>query len=150
MNRFHVHANVADLQASLTFYTRLFGSEPARIEDDYAKCMLADPPLNFAISTRGGAPGVDHLGIQADSPDERAALKERAAQADATLLDEGATSCCYSKSTKHWVTDPQGIAWEQFHTLESIPVYSEKPAKATDEAACCTPLVRAATSARCC
>lgn len=142
MKRFHVHAHVADLSASIAFYTRLFGVGPTRREADYAKWMLEDPRLNFAISTRGSTPGVDHLGIQVDDEAELAALKARAEAADrGALLDEGATSCCYAKSEKHWVTDPQGIAWEHFHTLGDIPVFREGAPAAEAEAACCTPAV---------
>jgi len=137
MKRFHVHAHVDNLQASIAFYSKMFGAEPARVESDYAKWMLDDPRVNFAISTRGGKPGVDHLGIQTDNADELAELKARAQQADLALLDEGETTCCYARSEKHWVTDPQGIAWEHFHTLDSIPVFSEKAAAATDASACC-------------
>ncbi len=138
MKRFHVHAHVEDLQASIAFYSKMFAAEPARLEADYAKWMLEDPRVNFAISTRGSRPGVDHLGLQTDSEDELAELKARAAAADMTLLDEGSVSCCYARSKKHWVTDPQGIAWEHFHTLADIPVFSEK-AKPTEsaESACC-------------
>ncbi|MFM2069608.1 MAG: hypothetical protein RLZZ584_4517, partial [Pseudomonadota bacterium] len=109
MKRFHVHAHVTDLATSITFYTRLFGAEPSRLESDYAKWMLDDPRINFAISTRGGTPGVDHLGFQVDEPGELAELKARAQSADMALLDEGETTCCYARSEKHWVTDPQGI-----------------------------------------
>jgi hypothetical protein len=137
MKRFHVHAHVADLSSSVAFYSKLFAAEPARLEADYAKWMLDDPRINFAISTRGGAPGVDHLGMQTDSDDELAELKARAEAADLTLLDEGATSCCYARSEKHWVTDPQGIAWEHFHTLADIPVFSEKAKSAGPASACC-------------
>jgi catechol 2,3-dioxygenase-like lactoylglutathione lyase family enzyme len=137
MKRFHVHAHVADLQASIGFYSKMFGAEPTRVESDYAKWMLDDPRVNFAISTRGGKPGVDHLGIQTDSADELAELKARAQQADLTLLDEGETTCCYARSEKHWVTDPQGIAWEHFHTLDSIPVFSEEPTTTAEASACC-------------
>ena len=87
--------------------------------------MLEDPRINFAISTRGAKPGVDHLGMQTDNAEELAELKERAQAADMTLLDEGEITCCYARSDKHWVTDPQGIAWEQFHTLGSIPMFGE-------------------------
>jgi len=138
MKRFHVHAHVDDLQASVAFYSKMFATEPARLEADYAKWMLEDPRINFAISTRGGKPGVDHLGIQTDTDEELAELKARAKAANLTLLDEGSVSCCYARSEKHWVTDPQGIAWEQFRTLASIPVFSEKSnATAGSEAACC-------------
>ena len=142
MKRFHVHAHVEDLQASIAFYSKLFAAEPARTESDYAKWMLEDPRINFAISTRGGKPGVDHLGIQTDDADELAGLKARAQAADMTLLDEGETTCCYARSEKHWVTDPQGIAWEHFHTLDSIPVFSETAKTASDAACCATPSPR--------
>ena len=99
-------------------------------------------PVNFAISTRGDKPGIDHLGIQTDDDAELAALKARAEAADLALLDEGETTCCYARSEKHWVTDPQGIAWEHFHTLGNIPVFNEKEAAtpaSADAPACCTP-----------
>jgi lactoylglutathione lyase len=139
MKRFHVHAHVEDLQASIAFYSRLFAAEPTRVESDYAKWMLDDPRINFAISTRGGRPGVDHLGIQADTEDELAELKERARAADMALLAEGETTCCYARSDKYWLTDPQGIAWEQFHTLGNIPVFSEGAKTAAETPACCGP-----------
>jgi hypothetical protein len=134
MKRFHVHANVDDLPASIAFYSKMFAAEPTRREADYAKWMLEDPRINFAISTRGRAPGVDHLGLQTDSDEELAELKARVDAAAMPVLDEGATSCCYARSEKHWVMDPQGIAWEHFHTLADIPVFSEKVAK---RASCC-------------
>ncbi len=101
MKRFHVHAHVKDLQASIAFYSKMFAAKPTRVETDYAKWMLDDPRVNFAISTRGGKPGVDHLGIQADSTEELAELKARAEAAYITLLDEGETTCCYARSDKH-------------------------------------------------
>ncbi|NLF77918.1 MAG: glyoxalase/bleomycin resistance/dioxygenase family protein [Chloroflexi bacterium] len=141
MKRFHVHTHVNDLQASIAFYTKMFGAEPTRVEGDYAKWMLDDPRLNFAISTRGDKPGVDHLGFQTDSEDELAEMKARAQAADMAMLDEGNTTCCYARSDKYWVTDPQGVAWEQFHTLGDIPVFSEKqPAvQPQSDSACCAP-----------
>ncbi len=142
MNRFHVHLHVEDLARSIAFYSKLFAAEPARVEADYAKWMLEDPRLNFAISTRGNRPGIDHLGFQTDDPAALAALKARAQSADLALLDEGATTCCYARSEKHWVTDPQGIAWEHFHTLGDIPVFSETSAAATASPACCPPAPR--------
>lgn len=155
MKRFHIHAHVADLQASIAFYSKLFAAEPTRVESDYAKWMLEDPRVNFAISTRGDKPGVDHLGFQADNEEELAELKARAGAADMPVLDEGATTCCYARSDKHWITDPQGIAWEHFQTLADIPVFSEKEKAAPEAAACCAPRgkpvaipVRAGTS--CC
>jgi lactoylglutathione lyase len=141
MKRFHVHAHVQDLSASVAFYSKMFGAEPTCVESDYAKWMLEDPRINFAISTRGGQPGVDHLGIQTDTDEELAELKARAQAADMTLLDEGTTSCCYARSDKHWITDPQGIAWEHFRTLGDIPVFSEKaaPVSEASSACCATP-----------
>lgn len=139
MKRFHVHAPVEDLQASIAFYSKMFGAEPTRVESDYAKWMLEDPRLNFAISTRGGKPGIDHLGLQTDTEEELTELKARAQAADMALLDEGETTCCYARSDKHWVTDPQGIAWEHFHTLGNIPMFSEKAAPVGEGSACCAP-----------
>lgn len=153
MKRFHVHVHVEDLDKSIGFYSKLFAAEPTRIEGDYAKWMLEDPRINFAISTRGSKAGIDHLGFQTDDAEELAELKARAEAADMALLDEGETTCCYARSEKHWVTDPQGIAWEHFHTLGSIPVFSE--GQKTDAAsACCTPAATssavAAEGAACC
>ncbi|HEX7388115.1 MAG TPA: ArsI/CadI family heavy metal resistance metalloenzyme [Castellaniella sp.] len=147
MKRFHVHLHVDDLTRSISFYSQLFAAQPARIESDYAKWMLEDPPVNFAISTRGDTPGIDHLGIQTDNAEELASLKARAHAADMALLDEGTTTCCYARSEKHWVTDPQGIAWEHFHTLGNIPVFHEATSSATPASAtaCC-----AASSRSCC
>jgi hypothetical protein len=141
MKRFHVHAHVEDLGRSIAFYSRMFGVEPTRVESDYAKWMLEDPRINFAISTRGDQPGVDHLGIQTDSEEELEELKARALAADMALLDEGQTTCCYARSDKYWLTDPQGVAWEQFHTLDGIPVFSEKKPEANTAPApaCCAP-----------
>ncbi|MBZ0226118.1 MAG: ArsI/CadI family heavy metal resistance metalloenzyme [Comamonas sp.] len=138
MKRFHVHLRVDDLNRSIGFYSQLFAAQPARVEVDYAKWMLEDPPVNFAISARGSKPGIDHLGVQTDDAEELAALKARAEAADMTLLNEGTTACCYARSEKHWVTDPQGVAWEHFHTLGNIPVFSEAqhPAPAAAPACC--------------
>ena len=148
MKRFHVHTHVADLQASIAFYSKLFAAAATRVESDYAKWMLDDPRINFAISTRGSAPGIDHLGFQTDSEEELVELKARAEAADMALLDEGQTTCCYARSDKHWITDPQGIAWEHFHTLGDIPVFSEGQASSTGQAsACCAPAAPAATAA---
>jgi lactoylglutathione lyase len=148
MKRFHVHTHVADLQASIAFYSKLFAAAPTRVESDYAKWMLDDPRINFAISTRGSAPGIDHLGFQTDSEEELAELKSRAEAADMALLDEGQTTCCYARSDKHWITDPQGIAWEHFHTLGDIPVFSDGKAGSTGQtSACCAPAAPATTAA---
>ena len=137
MKRFHVHLHVDDLDRSIAFYSKLFAAEPARVESDYAKWMIEDPRVNFAISTRGATTGLDHLGFQTDSAGELGELRERARAADMALLDEGETTCCYARSDKHWITDPQGVAWEQFHTLGDIPVFRERQADAAQTAACC-------------
>lgn len=154
MKRFHVHVHVEDIGKSIAFYSQMFAAKPARVEADYAKWMLDDPRVNFAISTRGGALGVDHLGLQTDDADELAELKARAKAADMTMLDEGTTTCCYANSEKHWVTDPQGVAWEHFHTLGNIPVFSEKPPAVAADAAparaggCCGSIAQTPGSGR--
>lgn len=125
MKRFHVHVHADDLAKSIGFYSKLFAAEPVCIEDDYAKWMLEDPRINFAISTRGSRAGIDHPDFQTDDPAELAALKARAEAADMAMLDEGEATCRYARSEKHWVTDPQGIAREHFHALGNIPVFSE-------------------------
>ena len=141
--RFHVHTHVENLQASIAFYSKMFGAQPVRVEADYAKWHLDDPKLNFAISSRGSKAGIDHLGFQAETPQELAVLKARAEAADQSILDEGATTCCYAKSAKHWVTDPQGIAWEHFQTMADIAVFSESdktlPSPGAQAPACCPP-----------
>jgi len=133
--RFHVHLHVDDLTQSVAFYNKLFAALPSRQETDYAKWMLDDPPVNFAISTWGAATGIDHLGFQADSAEELAALRARADAADLAPAVESDTVCCYARSDKHWVTDPQGIAWEHFHTLADVPTFSAQAASASE--ACC-------------
>ncbi len=146
MKRFHAHVHVDDLAQSIAFYSKLFAEAPTRVEADYAKWMLEDPRVNFAISTRGAKPGLDHFGMQTDDAAELAELKTRAEAADMALLDEGSTTCCYARSEKHWVTDPQGIAWEHFHTLGDIPVFNEAPPSAV-VGACCAPAAVAAPAA---
>ena len=121
MKRFHVHVHVQDLAASVAFYSKLFAAEPSRNESDYAKWMLDDPRINFAISSRNGTTGVDHLGMQTDDAEELVELEARARSAELAPMVEGETSCCYARSVKHWITDPQGVAWEHFHTLDNIP-----------------------------
>ena len=137
MKRFHVHVHVQDLAASVAFYSKLFAAEPSRNESDYAKWMLDDPRINFAISSRNGTTGVDHLGFQTDDAGELAELETRARAADLAPRVQGEASCCYARSVKHWITDPQGIAWEHFHTLEDIAHFSgagapAEPTPATD------------------
>jgi hypothetical protein len=142
MKRFHVHVAVNELPESVRFYSELFGAEPSVLRDDYAKWMLEDPRLNFAISRRGQAAGVNHVGFQVEGEEELRDMRARLKVADASLIEQSAQACCYAKSDKYWVTDPQGIAWETFHTLEAIPVYGEEgqvPSKSS-ASACCVPL----------
>ena len=125
MKRLHVHISVADLPASVRFYAALFGAPPTVAHDDYAKWMLDDPRVNFAISSRGAAPGLDHLGIQVETPDDLADAYARLRAADRPVLEEGATTCCYARSDKAWITDPQGVAWETFLTHGHSTVYGD-------------------------
>ncbi len=125
MKRFHVHISVDDLARSIHFYKALFGAEPTVLKEDYAKWMLDDPRVNFAISRRGDAPGVNHLGIQVENDDELRDMRDKLTRADRPVLEQEDAACCYAESRKHWVQDPQGIAWETFHTLSSIPVFGE-------------------------
>jgi hypothetical protein len=141
MKRFHVHVAVRELGQSIRFYSALFGAAPTVQKTDYAKWMLEDPRVNFAISTRAKAAGVDHLGIQAENEAELEELGSRLAQADVSVLTQKGASCCYAKSDKYWTVDPQGLAWESFHTLDSVPLYGNDTRIAVEEpkAACCAP-----------
>ena len=152
MKRFHVHLGVENIDRSIGFYSNLFGAGPSVRKDDYAKWMLDDPRINFAISQRGSAAGVNHLGLQVESAAELAAVRAQFEAADAaTTLAEPGASCCYAKSDKHWVTDPQGIAWEAFHTLAAIPFFDSEKAEASLPGACCSPAVaQPATAGACC
>lgn len=143
MKRFHVHVSVKDLPQSIGFYSKLFGAEPSVIKQDYAKWMLEDPRVNFAISQRGQATGVNHLGFQVDSEPELQLLRDQVAQADIAAVDQGGAACCYAKSDKYWVEDPQGIAWETFHTLGGIPVFGEEaPVSSSPDTAGCVPMMK--------
>ncbi|AWK89743.1 ArsI/CadI family heavy metal resistance metalloenzyme [Azospirillum thermophilum] len=143
MKRLHVHVAVSDLGQSVRFYSTLFAAEPAVLKDDYAKWMLEDPRVNFAISARGAAPGIEHLGIQAEDEDELAEIHGRLRQAEGPVLDEGETTCCYARSTKSWISDPTGIAWETFLTTGENTTYGDsaliRPATAGEASACCGP-----------
>ena len=123
MKRLHVHVSVADLAHSVRFYSTLFAAKPSVLKDDYAKWMLDDPGVNFAISQRGHAAGVEHLGIQVESETELAEVYKRLARAERPVVEEQATTCCYAKSDKQWITDPQGVAWETFFTYGESTVY---------------------------
>jgi catechol 2,3-dioxygenase-like lactoylglutathione lyase family enzyme len=163
MKRLHVHVSVEDIAQSVRFYSTLFAAEPAVNKPDYAKWMLDDPRVNFAISTRSGETGLDHLGIQVETPDELHEVYERLQQADRPVLVEGATTCCYAKSEKSWITDPQGLSWETFLTSGESTVYGDSvdlgPIRTTSGAcctpetpqgACCAPKPELAADAPCC
>jgi catechol 2,3-dioxygenase-like lactoylglutathione lyase family enzyme len=142
MKRLHVHVSVADLAQSIRFYSALFAAEPAVTKPDYAKWMLDDPRVNFAISSRSEAAGLDHLGIQVETPEELQDVYGRLQQADRPVLEEGATTCCYAKSEKAWITDPQGVSWETFLTSGESTVYGDSvdlgPIRTTaTNSACC-------------
>jgi catechol 2,3-dioxygenase-like lactoylglutathione lyase family enzyme len=143
MKRMHVHVAVEDLQRSIGFYSALFAAQPAVVKVDYAKWMLDDPRVNFAISTRGRAPGLDHLGIQVESKDELDDVCARLHQAGGRVIEQGQTACCYAKSEKSWIDDPAGIAWETFFTTgESIDYgdgTGEHEARVAHAKACCSP-----------
>lgn len=139
MKRFHVHLSVSDLSTSIQFYSGLFGTQPTVIKDDYAKWMLDDPRINFAISQRGAPVGLNHLGFQVDSNEELEQLNQKLQGLQSEVIEEKDAACCYAKSDKYWINDPQGIAWEQFHTLDSIPVFGEKAADTQSN--CCVPAV---------
>ena len=123
MKRLHVHVGVTDLAQSIAFYTNLFGTEPTLVRDDYAKWMLDDPRVNFAISHGHAAPGIEHLGIQAETTEELAEVTARLNSASAPVLAEGETTCCYARSEKSWTADPQGVVWEAFHTMAEARTY---------------------------
>src|SRR5215472_6825699 len=135
MKRFHVHVAVTEIAKSIAFYSAVFGEKPVVEKPDYAKWMLEDPRVNFAISNRGVEPGVNHLGFQAEDEAELEAIHANLQRADTAVVPEKGTHCCYAKSDKYWVTDPQGIRWETFHSLGSIPLYGDDAASRSGELA---------------
>ncbi len=138
MKRLHVNISVSDLDSAIGFYNSLFGAEPSVAKPDYAKWMLEDPRVNFAITTRGERKGLDHLGIQVENDDELGEVYDRLKFAAAPVIEEGATTCCYANSEKNWTFDPEGIAWETFLTLGESPVYGSDNIKNRDSnSACC-------------
>lgn len=147
MKRMHIHVGVDKLEQSVEFYSALFGSPPTKIKDDYAKWMLDDPRINFAISTRADV-GIDHLGIQVDQAQELDGIKTRLTEADMTLFDEGQAVCCYAESDKAWVTDPSGIAWESFQTMQDAELFGAH--QRSDDGACCVPTQQTETPSGCC
>ena len=125
MKRLHVHVSVADIAHSVGFYSALFAAKPAVVKSDYAKWMLDDPRVNFAISTRGREVGLDHLGIQVEDTQELHEVYARLREAGGDIIEQGETTCCYAKSEKSWIDDPAGIAWETFHTTGDSTVYGD-------------------------
>ena len=156
MKRLHVHVAVNDLQHSIGFYSALFAAEPTVIKADYAKWMLDDPRVNFAISTRGRQAGLDHLGIQVENKDELKEIYERLHKAGGDVIEQGQTSCCYAKSEKSWIDDPAGIAWETFLTKGESITYGDGTGENTarvaheKQGACCVPQAAAAPAASAC
>ena len=148
MKRFHIHVGVKNLESSVQFYSTLFGQKPVKLKPDYAKWLLDDPKLNFAISTRTGEVGVDHLGIQVEEVSELTEITERLKSADLKLQNEGETTCCYAKSNKAWVTDPAGVAWETYQNMADADVFNEKD-ESNDDNSCCAP-VDESTPSSCC
>ena len=155
MKRLHVHVSVADIPQSIGFYSALFAAKPVVVQPDYAKWMLDDPRVNFAISTRGREPGLDHLGIQAENTDELHEVYARLREAGGDIVAQGQTTCCYAKSEKSWIDDPAGISWETFHTTGASTVYGDGTGENVariaheKESACCAP-PPAAKAAACC
>jgi catechol 2,3-dioxygenase-like lactoylglutathione lyase family enzyme len=151
MKRLHVNISVTDLDASIGFYNSLFDTVPAVVKEDYAKWMLDDPRVNFAITTRGSNKGIDHLGIQVENEAELSEVYSRLQSAGAPVIEEGETTCCYANSEKSWIFDPEGIAWETFLTHGESPVYGTDVIKSTDaDGACCTPRQKASVESGCC
>jgi hypothetical protein len=154
MKRFHVRVGAENLEESVQFYFGMFGSDPTVRKEDYAKWMIDDPRVNFAISRRGGRVGVNHFGLQADSPEELAEIRAHFAAASTSVADQPDASCCYAKSDKHWVIDPQGIAWEGYRTLGEIRFFdgnedgetsAPRGTRISATAACCAPQKDATT-----
>jgi predicted lactoylglutathione lyase len=155
MKRLHVHVTVSDLIQSVSFYSALFAAQPSILKSDYAKWMLDDPRVNFAISTRGREPGLDHLGIQVESQQELHEVYGRLREAGGNIIEQGQTACCYAKSEKSWIDDPSGISWETFHTTGESTDYGdgsgERAARiANEKSSCCAPVSRPAELATAC
>lgn len=150
MKRFHIHLSVDNLAENIQYYSTLFGEAPAVTKSDYVKWMLDDPRINFAISQRGAASGLNHLGLQVDSAEELVGVHQRLQSLKAGVVEQKEAACCYAKSDKYWVNDPQGIAWETFHTLDNIPVFGEDDVPEQNETGCCIPLAEVESSSPCC
>jgi len=156
MKRLHVHVAVNDIPQSIGFYSALFAAQPAVVKPDYAKWMLDDPRVNFAISTRGREAGLDHLGIQVETQDELREVYARLRTAGSEVIEQGQTACCYAKSEKSWINDPAGISWETFYTTGESTNYGdgsgERVARVAHKAqsSCGVPEPAAKTTSVCC
>lgn len=154
MKRMHVHIAVDDLQKSISFYSALFAAQPSIVKLDYAKWMLDDPRVNFAISARGRQVGLDHLGIQVETKDDLKEVYSRLHKADGAIFEEGETTCCYAKSEKSWIDDPSGIAWETFLTTGESVEYGDggrqQEARTARQTPCCEPKLVEPVSQACC
>jgi catechol 2,3-dioxygenase-like lactoylglutathione lyase family enzyme len=137
MKRLHVNLAVSDLDASVRFYSTFFNAAPSVLKDDYAKWMLEDPRVNFAVTTRGEVKGMDHLGIQVESKEELDEVYGRLKTASAPVIEQGETTCCYARSEKNWVIDPQGVPWETFLTTGDSPVYGSDDDRIPSHASAC-------------
>jgi catechol 2,3-dioxygenase-like lactoylglutathione lyase family enzyme len=148
MKRFHIHLSVENLDRNIEFYSTLFGCDPTVRHEDYAKWMLDDPRINFAISNRGNRFGLDHLGVQAEDDQELQDIKQRLDATQRPVETQQQAACCYMRSDKYWITDPQGIAWESFHSLSEIPTFNDQNAQSDGENpfVCCPP----ETTTACC
>jgi len=147
MKRIHIHVSTNNLENSVNFYSKLFGSEPTKLKDDYAKWMLDDPKLNFAISSGRAQKGLNHLGIQVENANELENMRDQFKKADMLTFDEREITCCYAKSDKTWVEDPNGINWETYITLEDAEIFKNSPAKENE---CCLPKRKESLSMGCC
>lgn len=156
MKRFHVHVHVGDLDSSIRFYSTLFGEQPTVLKPDYAKWMLEDPRVNFAISSGASKLAIDHLGFQVDSDEDLALIAGRLSAAGQTVMKQENAACCYARGNKGWITDPSGVSWETFHTLGESTVYGNDivrkpaPAKMTQAESCCTPAPLSTSTTACC
>lgn len=143
MKRLHVHVSVENIEESVKFYSTMFGAEPVKKKNDYAKWLINEPSINFAISARGRKPGFDHFGIQVDEEAELTEVRERIGKAELKTFDEGETTCCYAKSDKTWVMDPAGLPWEAYQFMGDAEIFQEQ--KEDGKSACCTPAITKVT-----
>lgn len=150
MKRLHVHVSVPDLADSIRFYSGMFAAQPTVVKPDYAKWALDDPRVNFAISQRGAPVGVNHLGIQVESAEELGEMHGRLQQLQGEVETEQGAACCYARSDKYWVNDPAGMAWETFHTLDTIPVFGAAATEPAAAGACCAPAAKEKAAPSCC